>query len=1096
MYMAQIASRGRFRAALGAVLVLAVAASAKAESVKEQVEAAGFPGGLIVHLGCGDGRETLAMRPGPAFLIHGLDTDAANVEKARQAVRRAGLDENILVDQLFGRALPYTDNLVNVLVSEETTITRLGISRDEILRVLVPRGVLLVRTGAGWEKITKPWPDAIDEWPHFRYGPDDNGVSSDTVSGIPHGVQWVSGPRYTRQHGSHPSLMSIVSAAGRMFYVVDEGPISLMDYPPKWFLVSRDAFNGQVLWKKKLEHWLPEGRSFKGVPYLIQYRLAATKQRLFVTLGMSAPISALDPRTGNVLETYEGSEHAVKFYVVGSTLLVVTSDYGSEAEASKALARGLEFSPEYSKGIMALDIATGKCLWKNEGAELNSMVLSAISVAGNRVYCVFKKNLTAFDLSTGEIAWSVEHGLNIRPSDQRVVPRIIASQPNNLIAFFSAKTLQTFSLDNGRKLWDIDASEGGSFSGGRNANKFFYSCSGNIMFIVGDKMWFGSYPPIVLDAKTGENLTILPKSVQPSGHHARCYPSKATTRYLMTVKRGIEFYDMTGKNEHEAVPWARGLCNYGLLPANGLLYAPPSSCACYIDTKLADMNALAPHNKAMIATTPENILVKGPAYDRTTKAIGNATTDWPMFRQNAERKGFLDVNMPQNLKPLWRTAALNKKITPPVIAGDTVVFAEKNTGVIHAVSRNDGQDLWTFQAHSRIVTAPALHNGRVLFGGRNGWITCLDGANGELMWRLRVAPREFQTISYGKLESLWPAFGSVLVWNDTLYASAGRSSYLNGGIFLYAIDIPTGRVKQVHRMDTPRDTATHYAFSTDGTTNDILKSDGKNVLIHRYGFTSDLKPTKNTGQHVYCIAGLYDDQWFNRGAWSYGPTIEKANNENFQDYRAKLEAPGGFVLAIDEDSVYGLDTKVPMNGGGFRGGEAYMTVLLAEKYKPTVFGKRETLTYDPGEKHQFTRNLTWNIDIPFQSRGLAASKEKLFVAGWNEEPITDSAAATETLLTPKSKTQDKTTGKAKGSGSLERLRLRKTGNGSFWVCAKKDGSVLAKYLLPSGAIFDGLALAQGCVFIAMEDGSVVCYHSSAGAAAGDVARHPTTSTLP
>jgi len=446
-----------------------------------------------------------------------------------------------------------------------------------------------------------------------------------------------------------------------------------------------------------------------------------------------------------------------------------------------------------------------------------------------------------------------------------------------------------------------------------------------------------------------------------------------------------------------------------------------------------------------------------------------------MFRQNPERKGFLDVNISQDLKPLWKTSALNKKITPPVIAGNTVVFAEEDTGVLHAVNRQDGQERWTFQAHSRIVTAPTLHEGRVLFGGRNGWLYCLDGANGEMMWRLRVAPREFQTISYGKLESLWPAFGSVLVWNDTLFASAGRSSYLNGGMFLYAIDIPTGRVKHVYHMSTPRDTATHYAFSTDGTTNDILKSDGRNVIIHRYGFTPELKPTKDTGQHVYCFAGLHDDQWFNRGFWSYGHTIEKADRENFQDYRAALQAPGGYVLAIDKDSVYGIETKVATNGGGFASGEAYMTVLIAEKCKKTVFGQRETLTFNPGERHQFTRNLTWKTTIPFQSRGLAASKEKLFVAGWNEEPITDSAAATETLSTPKSKTQDKTTGKAKGSGGLAGLRLRKTGDGSFWVCEKKDGSVLAKYKLPSGAVFDGVAIARGCVFIAMEDGSIVCY---------------------
>ena len=1041
---------------------------ARAETAKEMVEASGFQGGLIVHLGCGDGRDTLAMRVTPSFLVHGLDASRESIEKARNNIGKAGLAESILVDQLLGDVLPYTDNLVNVLVVEETAIAQLGVSKEEMLRVLAPRGVALVRMRAGWKKITKPWPDTIDEWRHFRHGPDNNAVADDTVSGIPHGVQWVAGPRYTRQHGSHPSLMGMVSAGGRLFYIVDEAPISLMDYPPRWFLVARDAFNGRLLWKKKIEHWLPEGRSFKSMSFLFQYRIAATAERLFVTMGLSAPVSEIDPRTGRVLREYEGTGHAAKFFVAGSTLLVVTADYGSEAESYGAVAASREFSFEYDKKILAFDIPTGKCLWKKEGADLKSMALSGISIADNRAYFLFDKKLTAFDLPTGNPVWNVEHGLDVRSRYTRVAPIIIASPPNGLLVLFTGTDVRAFSLDDGRKIWNVAG------KGGKGA-KFYYECSGSAMFIVGERIWFGAYPPVVLDVKTGKELAILPQSVQPSGHHARCYPSKATVRYLMTAKRGVEFYDMTGKDEHEAAPWARGTCNYGLLPANGLLYAPPSSCACYIDAKLADLNALAPYNEAMIATKPENVFVKGPAYGRTPTAPGNSTADWPMFRQGPERKGFLNESVSHGLKPLWRTPVLDKKITPPVIAGEAVVFVEEDTGVVHAVDRRTGQERWTFQTHSRVVTAPALHGGWVLFGARNGWVYCLDGASGELAWRLRVAPREFQTVSYEKLESLWPAFGSVLVWNDTLFASAGRSSYLNGGLFLYAIDIPSGKIEHSHRMDTPRDNATHLAFSTAGTINDIMKSDGRNVLITRFGFTPDLKPTENTGQHVYSGAGLYDDRWFNRGFWSYGHSIEKANRENIQDYRAAMKGPGGYVIAVDHDSVYGIETRVPTNGGGFKIGEAYMTVLIAEKVGETVFGTKEVFDYQPGERHQFTRKLTWKIDIPFQSRGLAASKEKLFVAGWNEEPIEDSEVATKTLSASKGKSraQDRATGK--GSGGLAVFRLHKTGDGSFWVCSKKDGSVLARYSLPSGAIFDGVAIAQGCLFIAMEDGSVMCY---------------------
>ena len=32
--------------------------------------------------------------------------------------------------------------------------------------------------------------------------------------------------------------------------------------------------------------------------------------------------------------------------------------------------------------------------------------------------------------------------------------------------------------------------------------------------------------------------------------------------------------------------WIRGTCQYGILPANGLLYVPPDSCGCNMKTKL------------------------------------------------------------------------------------------------------------------------------------------------------------------------------------------------------------------------------------------------------------------------------------------------------------------------------------------------------------------------------------------------------------------------------------------------------------------------------------------------------------------------------
>ena len=85
--------RGLAAALTAAVTVFGAAtrgapADAKA-TAREVLEAAGVRGGLVVHVGCGDGRLTVALRANDSYLVHGLDAEAANVAKARETVRAA-----------------------------------------------------------------------------------------------------------------------------------------------------------------------------------------------------------------------------------------------------------------------------------------------------------------------------------------------------------------------------------------------------------------------------------------------------------------------------------------------------------------------------------------------------------------------------------------------------------------------------------------------------------------------------------------------------------------------------------------------------------------------------------------------------------------------------------------------------------------------------------------------------------------------------------------------------------------------------------------------------------------------------------------------
>ena len=80
-----------FAVATVAVLcVIASAAPASAESAAELLGLSGTKGGLIVHLGCGDGKLTAQLRLGDQYLVHGLDTAADDVIAAREHITERG----------------------------------------------------------------------------------------------------------------------------------------------------------------------------------------------------------------------------------------------------------------------------------------------------------------------------------------------------------------------------------------------------------------------------------------------------------------------------------------------------------------------------------------------------------------------------------------------------------------------------------------------------------------------------------------------------------------------------------------------------------------------------------------------------------------------------------------------------------------------------------------------------------------------------------------------------------------------------------------------------------------------------------------------
>ena len=74
-----------------AFVLAAIGSIQAATPAKKLLQRSGVNGGVVVHLGCGDGKLTAALHGSDSLLVHGLDTDAAKVEKAQSHIDSLGL---------------------------------------------------------------------------------------------------------------------------------------------------------------------------------------------------------------------------------------------------------------------------------------------------------------------------------------------------------------------------------------------------------------------------------------------------------------------------------------------------------------------------------------------------------------------------------------------------------------------------------------------------------------------------------------------------------------------------------------------------------------------------------------------------------------------------------------------------------------------------------------------------------------------------------------------------------------------------------------------------------------------------------------------
>jgi hypothetical protein len=265
--------------------------------------------GLCLVLGDADGQLVAALAKASRLQVQGVAADRETAEKLRRALEKS--DAAARTSAVWRRTphLPYLDNLINlVVVNGWGSGDSKGLAFAEVVRVLCPGGVAIVGSEAGadaaalaaeagkcalakvekldrsgaWIRIVKQMDPAFDEWAQYT-----DEVNNDKVAGPCREVRWVGGPLWD---GGSAIYGNEIVAGGRTFHAEY---IWQTPFKRQATLVARDAFNGIILWREKVN--AVDGTNYRTM-------LCADGERVYYKDGKN--LIGRDATTGAVSKDY------------------------------------------------------------------------------------------------------------------------------------------------------------------------------------------------------------------------------------------------------------------------------------------------------------------------------------------------------------------------------------------------------------------------------------------------------------------------------------------------------------------------------------------------------------------------------------------------------------------------------------------------------------------------------------------------------------------------------------------------------------------------------------------------------------------------
>ncbi len=207
-----------------------------------------------------------------------------------------------------------------------------------------------------------------------------------------------------------------------------------------------------------------------------------------------------------------------------------------------------------------------------------------------------------------------------------------------------------------------------------------------------------------------------------------------------------------------------------------------------------------------------------------------ARADWPTYQYDNTRRGYTSETLALPLELGWvytspappemswegprdelfeglqmRHRVDFDNVLHAVIVDQCAFFGSSVDNKVYCVNLTDGKSRWEFFTDGPVRLVPTvvpgesgLDGARVYFGSDDGFVYCLNGLNGELVWKIKAGLNEELLLARGRMITRWPVRTSIVVEDGVAYFGAGVLPHET--VLLFAVDAKDGSV--LWRNDT------------------------------------------------------------------------------------------------------------------------------------------------------------------------------------------------------------------------------------------------------------------------------------------------------